>query len=102
MSKFVVAYRGGAMAGTPEEQQEVMQRWMEWFGSIQSSVTDLGNPFGASSVIGPDGSVSTSTGELGGYSILEADSLEAASKLVAGCPVLAVGGSVEVYEALEM
>jgi hypothetical protein len=39
---------------------------------------------------------------LGGYSIIEADSLEAAAAKAAGCPVISSGGSVEIYDALSM
>ena len=48
MGKFVVVYKGGAMAETPEAQEATMQRWMQWFGGLGSSVTDFGNPFGPS------------------------------------------------------
>jgi hypothetical protein len=35
-------------------------------------------------------------------SIVEADSLDAAVAQAKGCPVLAAGGSVEVYETIPM
>ena len=35
---------------------------------------------------------------LTGYSVLKADSLDEATKMAKGCPVLASNGSVEVYE----
>ena len=34
MAKFVVLYKGGAMAETPEAQEASMQEWMGWFGTI--------------------------------------------------------------------
>jgi hypothetical protein len=37
-----------------------------------------------------------------GYTILSADSLSAATAKAKGCPVLASGGTVEVYEAIPM
>ena len=39
---------------------------------------------------------------LGGYSIVSAESLDAAAAKASGCPVLKTGGTVDVYEALEM
>jgi hypothetical protein len=39
---------------------------------------------------------------LSGYSLIEADSLDAAVQFAKGCPVLADGGSVEVAEAIDM
>ena len=102
MGKFVVVYKGGAMAEMPETQEVVMKQWMDWFDSIGSVVTDFGNPFGSSKSRHSDGSTGETTSALTGYTILEADSLEHAGGLVADCPVLAGGGSIEIYEAMPM
>jgi len=102
MGKFVLAYRGGAMAPTEEEVQASMAKWMQWFGDLGSAVTDTGNPFGASVAVNADGGRGATVAGLGGYSILTADTLEAAADLAKGCPVLEGGGSVEIYEAQEM
>lgn len=102
MGKFVLAYKGGAMAETPEAQEAAMKAWGDWFGTLGSAVVEIGNPFGASTAVKTDGSSGTATAGLSGYSVLQADSLELAAKLATGCPVLAGGGSVEVYEAIEM
>lgn len=98
MAKFVLAYRGGAMAETEAEQEAAMQAWGAWFGSLGAAVLDGGNPFGASAAVGGGEAASGLTG----YSILEADSLAAATDLAGGCPVLGSGGSVDVYEAIPM
>ena len=98
MAKFVLAYRGGAMAETEAEQEAAMQAWGGWFGSLGAAVVDGGNPFGASASVGGGEAASGLTG----YSILEADSLDAATELAGGCPVLSSGGSVDVYEAIPM
>ena len=97
MGKYVLAYKGGRVAETDEEREAAMQAWGAWFGALGSAVVDAGNPFSSSRAVGGDGSSG-----LTGYSILSADSLEAASKLAEGSPVLANGGSVEVYEVLEV
>jgi len=39
---------------------------------------------------------------ISGYSIVSADSLDAAVELAKGCPVLEIGGAVDVYEAIKM
>jgi hypothetical protein len=36
-----------------------------------------------------------------GYSIVEAPSLEAATKMAKGCPILRSGGQVAVYETFD-
>lgn len=102
MAKFVYLYTGGQMAATPQEQEKAMQEWGAWFTTLGDSVTDMGNPFGRSATVSPDGTSQGGTSRAGGYSIVSAGSLDEASARAKGCPVLAGGGSVEVYEAVEM
>ena len=54
-------------------------------------------------MVAPDGSISEgASSALTGYSILQADSLSSAAETAKGCPVLARGGSVEVYETFKV
>lgn len=101
MAKFVLAYQGGGMPEGEAEQQAVMEQWMNWFGGLGAAVVDGGNPFGASKVVGADGSVRDGgTAALTGYSIIDADSLDGAVDKAKGCPVLSSGGSIDVYETI--
>lgn len=101
MAKYVLVYKGGGMGESPEEQQEAMEAWMNWFGGLGAAVVDGGNPFGPSSSISSAGRVTEGgSSSLSGYSIIEADSMDDATAKAQGCPVLSGGGDVEVYEAL--
>jgi hypothetical protein len=102
MAKFVYVYTGGQMAETPEAQEQAMQAWGAWFATLGDRVTDMGNPFGASTTVKSGGIATGGSSGLGGYSLVQADSLQDAAANASGCPVLQTGGSVEVYEALEM
>lgn len=104
MAKYLMAYRGGGdMADTDEQRQAVMAAWGAWFGELGSAIVDPGNPCGAAATVATDGSVSEGgASALSGYTLINADSLEAASALAKGCPVLSAGGSVEVYETFEV
>jgi len=102
MPKYLLAYKGGAMPESPEEQQRVMAAWTSWFGSAGQAVVDPGNPFSASTSVASDGSVSDGgAAQLTGYSVLEAGDLTSATELAKGCPILETGGTVEVYETFE-
>jgi hypothetical protein len=98
VSKYVLVYQGGAMAETEAAQQAAMAAWGQWFGSLGAAVVDGGAPFGPSAAVG-GGAARTA---LTGYSILDADDLDAAVKLAAGCPIIADGGSVDVYETIDV
>ena len=102
MGKYLLAYRGGgAMAATEAETQAVMQQWGVWFGSIGADLVDGGAPSGASASIGAD-AANGATSALTGYSLLTAESLAAATEKAKGCPLLTSGGTVDIYETIEM
>ncbi len=102
MGKYVLVYKGGGMAETPEAQEAAMQAWMGWFGALGSAVVETGNPFGESTAVKADGSTGTATAGLTGYSVISADTIELAAKATSGCPIFEGGGTVEVYQAHEM
>ena len=102
MAKFLYLYTGGQMAETPEAQEEQMQAWTAWFGTLGDSVADIGNPFGAGTTVKNGTASEGGASKLGGYSIINAQSLSEAASKANGCPVLESGGTVEVYEALAM
>ncbi len=104
MPKYVLAYHGGSMPESEAEQAKVMQAWGAWMQGLGDALVDPGNPVGKSSTIASNGSVSADGGAnpLSGYSLLNADSQDAAIKLASGCPILEGGGSVEVAEAIEI
>jgi hypothetical protein len=99
MANYLLAYKGGGMAATDAEREASMAAWGNWFGTLGPAIVDAGNPFGPSASVSSGGSISDGASSgLTGYSVLSADSLAAASDLAKGCPILANGGSVEVYE----
>lgn len=103
MGDYVLIYIGGDEPATEEAQAADMDAWMAWFGEIGPVVVDGGNPFGPSASIAPNGTVSTGTASrASGYSIVRADSLEAATALAAGCPHLKANGTIEVYETFDV
>jgi hypothetical protein len=102
MGRYVLAYRGGAMAATKAEQDAAMAQWMNWFGGLGSSVVDGGAPFGPAKKVASNGVSDGNDSGLTGYSIIDAPSIDAAAKMAEGCPVLTNGGTVDVYEAMPM
>lgn len=102
MTNYLLAYTGGSTPDTDDARDAQMAAWGKWFQDLGAAVVDGGNPFGPSKRIA-DGSVSDGASSgLTGYSVLSATDLDAATELAKGCPVFAVGGSVEVYETVEV
>ena len=99
--KYLLVYYGGGMPATTAAQARALRQWEKWFEKVGSSMIDGGNPMsGAVNKLRSDGSVAK--GPIGkrasGYSILEAPSLDRATKLAKGCPILRGGGEIAVYE----
>ncbi|MGB2711659.1 MAG: YciI family protein [Conexibacter sp.] len=104
MAKYVYVYSGGnGMPETEAEQQAVMAAWGSWLGGLGEALVDAGNPFGPAKQVAAGGAVADGgRSGLTGYSIVAADSLDAATELAKGCPVLANDGAVEVYETFDV
>lgn len=102
MAKFMFVYQGGgAMADSPAEQEKIMAAWGAWYGTLGAAIADGGAPFAGSTSVSPKGRSVAASG-LTGFSMVNADSLDDAAAMTAGCPVLANGGTVDVYECIDM
>jgi hypothetical protein len=105
MANFVLLYSGGSAGATDAERSKGMEAWGAWFGKLGGAVVDMGNPFSPHSKNVSDGG-SAHDGAIGtpatGYSIVKADSLDAAADLAKTCPVLKSGGKITVYEVAAM
>jgi len=103
MSKFILLYRGNATPMeemTPEQGEQATALWGAWMEKHGSAVTDLGAPFGARTSVGGDGS-EQAPANLNGYTVVEAENLEAAKAFCDGHPFLHDSGAdfaVDVFE----
>lgn len=102
MPNYIFAYHGGKKPESPEEGAKLMARWKAWVGGLGAAAVNPGSPVGMSKTVS-SGSVSNDGGSnpLSGFSIVNADSMEAALKMVQGCPHLD-HGTIEVAEVMEM
>ena len=102
MANYLLAYTGGGMAQTDAEREAAMAAWGAWFGKLGPAVVQPGNPVGASVSVSASGSNGAAGSGLTGFSVIQADSLDAAAALAADCPVISSGGKVDVYETIEV
>ena len=113
MKDFLLVFRNdekGLPQGSPEEMQARMKKWMDWMGNFaaQNKLIDRGNRLHTDGKIVNPGNVITDGPYteikelIGGYSIVKADSYEEAVEMAKGCPILAVGGTVEVRDIIAM
>jgi hypothetical protein len=111
MADFLYLYRGGQRGWTPEESQQIMQKWMAWFKDLTASgnLKDGGQPLEADGKVvrgkgDPviDGPFAEAKDLVGGYTVVSADTLARAAELARGCPILERGGFVEVRPIMDM
>lgn len=103
MARYLIVYLGGDQPATPEEGQQHFAKYMEWLSSLGDAAVSPANPLKDTNTISPDGKVSSGgVSTMSGYTIVEADSMEAALSMSKACPFLEIGGSLEVSELMQM
>ncbi len=106
MTNYVLLYTGGmGMESTPEEQQQIMAEWGAWYEKMGAAIVDGGNPF-SPDVRSYDETGALRHGAVGvpatGYTIISADSLDAASEMCREHPHTRHGGQVSIYETFQV
>jgi hypothetical protein len=107
MAKFLFVYRNSSesyAAMSPEEMQQMLQKWNAWIseGVRQGWMVDPGDGLKKegrvvkSRQVVSDGPFIEVKEMVGGFSIVQAETLDAAAELAKGCPIFVRGGSVEV------
>ena len=102
MSNYILAYHGGKKPESPEEGANLMARWNAWIDDLGDAMVNPGTPVGKSKTVSSDG-VSDDGGSnpLAGFSIVEADSMEAVLEMAKTCPFVEMG-TIEVAEMMKM
>ncbi len=113
MTKYLYLFRGGdarRAQQSPEEMQAHMQKWGVWMnGLAEKGILDSGLPLGNDGkVVAKDGKTVTDgpfaegAEIVGGYLIVNADSLDKATDISKDCPIFEHEGTVEVREIMSM
>lgn len=110
MKKYIVIYHATyeSMKQTattnPEDATKSMEAWMEWAKNCGDNLVDMGTPLSRGARLNSDGSTEASGRNVVGYSILQAESMEAARCLLARHPHLSwdEGCEIEVHESMAL
>jgi hypothetical protein len=110
MKKFMILYLASGAdfekmmkSSTPEQQKKGMEAWMKWMNANTASIVDGGAPLGKTKRVDRNGA-SNSKNEIGGYSVVQAESHDAAAKIFgADHPHLQMPGAwIEIVEIMPM
>ena len=103
MPRYIITYLGGDQPSSPEEGKQHYANYMNWLSSLGDAVISPANPLKDTRTVNPDGTVvAEGTTTMSGFTIIAADSMEAALLIAKACPFLEVGGSLEVSELIQM
>ena len=107
MADFLLLFRGDgpqSQGFSPDEMQKHMEQWGSWIGGLNEKGSfKAGDPLdaggkvltGADKVL-TDGPYAESKDVVGGYVIVSASDIDAATEISKGCPIFDTGGSLEV------
>lgn len=109
MKKFIVLYYAPASAveqmtkASPEEMKKGMEPWMEWAKKVGSGMVDMGAPLGNGHKVTKSGATASDS-QVTGYSILQAEDIDAVVEMLKDHPHLdwAEGCEIEVYESMPL
>ena len=88
-------------SSTPEKQKAGMEAWMTWSKKAASSIVDMGGPLGKSLRVAKGGAATPVVNDLGGYSIMQAESKEALAAAMKEHPHLTMpDSSIEIIELM--
>ena len=110
MTEFVYLYRGGNRPTSPEEGQQIMQKWMTWLKGLadRGNIIDRGQPLEPTGKIVAanrtvtDGPFAEAKDVVGGFTLIKARDVTEAAELAKGCPALEYGGRVEVRPVMKL
>jgi len=112
MKEFVLIFRNSVNEGfkpSPEQMQQVLTEWMSWMSSIdaQNKLASRGNRLSMSEgkTVKPgdvvtDGPYTEVKEFINGYIVVKTATIDEAVALAKGCPILKMGGHVEVRKVV--
>jgi len=112
MTEFMMIFRNDynpAFKHSPEQMEASIKQWQDWIGGIAAqgkfvSTNRLGfegKTLKPNHVI-VDGPYAEVKEIIGGYILVKATNIDEAMKLAEGCPILSIGGHVEVRNVVPM
>jgi len=103
MPQYIITYLGGDKLASQEKGKQHFAKYMEWLTSLGDSAVSPANPLKNTTTVNSDGTVTTgSKTTMSGFTVIEADSMDAALSIAKACPFLEINGSLEVSELMQM
>ena len=114
MKEFLLVFRRDFASTeaqpSPEQLQQMMKPWEDWMGGLaaQNKLASSGNRLSSEGRVVKANKTITNgpyvemKEAIGGYIIVRANTVDEAAELSKGCPILQIGGNVEVRTVVPM
>jgi hypothetical protein len=101
MTSYILAYRGGKKFADESANVAHRARWGAWMRGLGEAMINPGTPLANAKTVSASGVSGGDPNALTGYSIVRAESLDAALEIAKTCPFLEIG-TIEVAMLMEM
>jgi hypothetical protein len=104
MPTYLITYHGGpGMPSDPEAAQQMVAAFQAWVAEVGDAMRDPGAPLAAAKTVTADSEQDgQAEAPIGGYTLVEAGTLDEAVQLVRSHPFLTRGGSLQVSESVQV
>jgi hypothetical protein len=103
MPNFMIAYYGGNQPSSQEEGMAQMNKWKAWVEGLGETIVNPGTPLPVSKIV-TSSSVEDDKdpNSMKGFAVVKAESIEAATEIAKSDPFLENGGTIRVFQMMEM
>lgn len=104
MPQYILTYHGGSKPASKEEGEKHMARYHAWLGELGSAAVVPMQPVMNMKVVSSEGvSDDTDAHAMMGYTIIQAESMDAAVEVARACPTLEMDNAeLAVAELMDM
>jgi hypothetical protein len=100
MARFLITYHGGKPPADAAAAEQMKAAFGSWLQGAGGAVADPGAPVRPAASV-PSGATAA-TGDIGGYTIVEAPSVAEVVALLKTHPFVSRGGTLQVYESVRI
>lgn len=98
MARYLVTYHGQGMPDDPAMMEQAKAAFVAWVGEAGDAIVDPGAPVRMERQVASGDT--TAPAEIGGYSIIQADSADDAAAVLQSHPYVGRGGTLQLNEIL--
>src|SRR5215510_10794213 len=100
MAKYLITYHGSQPPSDPAVMEKARAAFGQWLQTAGGAVLDPGAPTHLATQVSKENPVAAV--EIGGYSIIEAASLDEAIRILRSHPFVVRGGTLQVNEIMSV